>query len=80
MKVITLPSFMFFDGFNGLTLWKLVIINSSAIDKARVIRHEAKHVEQWTTIGFFKFPYLYLIELYKVGYWDNKYEVEARNT
>jgi len=77
MKIIMLPNWLFFWGY-GLTLWKLVLVNKSAKDIPYVIAHEATHVEQWTRIGFFKFPYLYIKELIRIGYHMNIYEKEAR--
>lgn len=40
--------------------------------------HEMIHVEQVQRLGWFKFYASYLWESYKVGYWENKYEIEAR--
>ena len=77
MLLIKLPNWMFIWGY-GLTLYKLILVNKSAKDVGYVIAHEACHVKQWTTIGFLKFPYLYIKELVTVGYYKNKYEVEAR--
>ena len=77
MKIIYLPNWLFIGGY-GLTLYKLVLVNKSATDIPYVIAHEACHVKQWTEIGFFKFPYLYIKELIKNGYMNNIYEVEAR--
>ena len=42
--------------------------------------HELKHVEQYRRIGFARFLVSYLIEWVKNGYYDNKYEVEARES
>jgi len=58
MKVIMLPKWLMPFGY-GLALWKLILINKSAKDIPYVIAHEACHVEQWSKIGLFKFPYLY---------------------
>ena len=77
MKVIKVPNWLMPFGY-GLTLYKLVLINKTAEDTPYVIAHEATHVEQWTEIGFFKFPYLYIKELIKNGYMDNIYESSAR--
>ncbi|MDB4681399.1 hypothetical protein OAE88_00665 [bacterium] len=75
-KIYTVPKWSMF-GY-GLTLYKLVFIREDVVDYEYVKQHELIHVEQWTRIGFFKFMYLYLKELYDVGYFENKYEVEAR--
>ena len=42
-------------------------------------RHEEKHWEQYQRHGRIKFIILYLIESIRKGYWDNKYEIEARD-
>ena len=62
----------------GFTLWKLVIVSKQSTDIKYVIEHEKVHVEQWTRLGFFRFPYLYIKELIKNGYYKNKYEIQAR--
>ena len=77
MKVIKFPSWCLPMGY-GLTLYKLVLVDKNSEDLAYVVMHEACHVKQWTEIGFFKFPYLYVKELIKNGYSDNIYEVEAK--
>ena len=77
MKILMVPNFLLPFGY-GLTLYKLVIINKTAEDIPYVIAHESKHVEQWTRIGLFKFPYLYIKECIAKGYYNNKYEIEAR--
>ncbi|WP_262511711.1 hypothetical protein [Adhaeribacter pallidiroseus] len=35
-------------------------------------------MQQFKKYGFFRFLWLYLIESIKVGYFQNKFEVEAR--
>ena len=42
------------------------------------LRHELKHVEQYHRYGFFGFILRYTIESIKNGYYNNKYEMEAR--
>jgi hypothetical protein len=42
------------------------------------LTHEAVHVQQYQQHGFFKFLFLYLMESLKKGYWNNRFEVEAR--
>lgn len=43
-------------------------------------KHEEVHWEQYKKHGRFLFPILYLIEMIKKGYQDNKYEIEARRS
>lgn len=42
------------------------------------LRHELCHIQQFKRYGFFTFIYLYIIESIKVGYNNNKFEIEAR--
>ena len=77
MKILIVPKYILPMGY-GLTLWKLVLVRKDSQDLPYVIAHESKHVEQWTRIGFFKFPYLYIKECITKGYFESKYEVEAR--
>ncbi|WP_245590612.1 DUF4157 domain-containing protein [Adhaeribacter aquaticus] len=42
------------------------------------VAHELCHVQQFKENGYFKFLWLYLLESYRNGYYNNKYEVEAR--
>ena len=77
-KTLLVPSWVLPMGY-GLTLYKLVLVDKNSEDLAYVIAHEMCHVKQWTEIGFFKFPYLYIKELINKGYMDSVYEVEARH-
>lgn len=43
------------------------------------VRHELKHVEQYSQYGIPRFLVLYLLESMKKGYRKNQFEVEARN-
>ena len=42
------------------------------------VRHELTHVMQFRRHGYIRFLYMYLIETLKKGYYNNKFEVEAR--
>jgi hypothetical protein len=42
------------------------------------LAHELCHIRQFREHGFFRFLWLYLQESWRVGYYNNKYEVEAR--
>ncbi len=42
------------------------------------VRHELCHIKQFAAHGYFLFLCKYLWEWAKVGYYNNKYEVEAR--
>jgi hypothetical protein len=77
MKIITLPDWIWIGTFEWLTLYKLVLIKKGVIDRALTISHEAIHVEQIERLGFFKWLYIYITELYKNGYRGNSLEMEA---
>ena len=42
------------------------------------LRHELKHIQQYQRLGFINFLVAYLVESFKNGYYNNKFEVEAR--
>ncbi|MGV3502348.1 MAG: hypothetical protein ACO1O1_01480 [Adhaeribacter sp.] len=42
------------------------------------VAHELCHVRQFQEHGFFRFLGLYLLESIRKGYYNNKFEVEAR--
>jgi hypothetical protein len=42
------------------------------------VKHELKHVAQYRQFGFVPFIFLYLAEWIKKGYYNNRFEVEAR--
>lgn len=42
------------------------------------LAHELVHIEQFKRFGKWKFLWMYLKESIKNGYYDNKFEVEAR--
>ena len=44
----------------------------------RWLEHELEHIRQYKKYGFFKFLFLYLVESIKKGYYNNRFEVEAR--
>ena len=44
------------------------------------LKHELCHVKQFKKHGYLPFIIKYLWESLRVGYYNNKFEVEARNT
>ena len=42
------------------------------------LQHELQHVQQFKKFGLFRFLFLYLVESARSGYYNNKFEVEAR--
>ncbi|HVD97236.1 MAG TPA: hypothetical protein VNB90_03460 [Cytophagaceae bacterium] len=59
-------------------------IHLSGVDRQRFISdrkwliHELMHVEQYRQNGFVKFLFLYILESIRHGYYQNRFEVEAR--
>jgi len=59
-------------------------IHLSGVSKENFLRnkhwvaHELCHVRQFREHGYLRFLWLYLVESLRVGYYYNKYEVEAR--
>jgi hypothetical protein len=49
------------------------------LNNKRWLRHELVHIRQFKQHGYFIFLLKYLIESIKNGYYNNKYEIEARN-
>lgn len=48
------------------------------LNDKRWLKHELCHVQQFKQHGYFMFVIKYLYESIKVGYYNNKFEVEAR--
>ena len=48
------------------------------LSNTRWVNHEMAHIRQFARYGFFAFVVRYLWESLRSGYWNNKYEVEAR--
>jgi len=42
------------------------------------VRHEVCHVRQYRHYGFLRFLWLYLVEYWRYGYLQNRFEVAAR--
>jgi hypothetical protein len=60
----------------AVTLWRTVWLGELTIADERLLLHEWRHVAQF---GASKtFPILYLWESLRRGYWNNRFEVEAR--
>jgi len=80
MKVITLPSWLWYKDFEGLRIYKVVFIKAgiNKDERAYILAHEECHLQQAKKLGYFNWLYQYVRELIRVGYRDNKFEVEAR--
>ena len=52
--------------------------SESFLKDEKWVKHELCHVQQYDRYGFFNFLVRYLWESMRKGYYNNKYEVEAR--
>ena len=48
------------------------------ISNERWVRHEMVHLAQFRRYGKWRFISMYLIESIRNGYWNNRFEIEAR--
>lgn len=62
----------------GRTIYLHNATTAEFMSSRRWVTHELVHVEQYFRYGLFRFLVLYLIDSTKHGYWQNKFEVEAR--
>ncbi|HRH59964.1 MAG TPA: DUF4157 domain-containing protein [Chitinophagaceae bacterium] len=44
------------------------------------LRHELTHVEQFKKYGYLSFLFMYFFETLRKGYFNNRFEVEARES
>lgn len=66
-------------GFAGwASFWRVIYVLPGHENDQRLLRHEAKHLEQIERDGRVVFSIKYLWWLVRYGYWRNPYEVEAR--
>ena len=62
---------------NTIHLWNTT--ETDFLKNEKWVKHELCHVEQYKRYGFFNFLVRYLWESMRKGYYNNKYEIEARN-
>ena len=66
-------------GYQGyMTLFGTVYIKEGFKDNQMLLAHEQAHVVQFEKQGALRFNVMYLYYQLTVGYWDNPYEIEAR--
>ena len=63
----------------GKTIFLWNASKEDLLKNKKWLRHELVHVKQFLRYGFFPFIFMYLWESIKKGYYNNKFEVEARN-
>ncbi len=50
------------------------------LSNSRWVRHELQHIRQFMRYGMITFLFLYLWESIRKGYYNNRFEVEARES
>lgn len=65
-------------GFWGLTTIWAIYVAPEHLRNDRLIRHERMHEQQMRRHGRMWFCVLYAWELLRRGYWNNRFEIEAR--
>jgi len=63
----------------GKTIYLHNTSKQTFLNDDRWLKHELCHIKQFQQNGFFIFIVKYLWESIKNGYYNNKFEVEARN-
>jgi hypothetical protein len=61
----------------AITLWRTVFLAPRALVDLELLLHEYRHVQQFE--ASVSFPVKYLWESVRRGYFDNRYEVDARD-
>jgi hypothetical protein len=62
----------------GSTIHLFNVTKQEFLQNKKWVKHEMCHLEQFKRYGFFSFTIMYLWESAKKGYYNNKYEMEAR--
>lgn len=62
----------------GTTIHLYNVTREEFLCNEKWLKHEMCHIEQFATHGFYTFIIKYLWESLKSGYYNNKYEIEAR--
>ena len=62
----------------GRTIYLHGVSRKDFLNSEHWVKHELKHVAQYRQYGFVAFIVMYLLEWMKNGYYNNRFEVEAR--
>jgi hypothetical protein len=62
----------------GSTIHLFNVTKQEFLQNKKWVKHEMCHLEQFKKYGFFSFIVMYLWESARKGYYNNKYEIEAR--
>lgn len=60
----------------AITLWRTVWLGEDVEADDELLLHESRHVAQFE--ASWAFPFQYLVESLRRGYWNNRFEVDAR--
>jgi hypothetical protein len=63
----------------AITFGKYVFICGEYFNDKKLLKHEQVHIEQYKREGFIRFLIMYVYYCCRFGYWNNPYEIEARN-
>lgn len=61
----------------AVTLGRTIVVHPDATADPRLLAHELAHVQQWQKQPLL-FPLEYLMQHIRCGYWNNPFEIEAR--
>ena len=62
----------------GKTIHLYNVSKKEFLQHDKWVRHELKHIEQFERYGTIKFLLMYLLEWFRNGYTNNRFEKEAR--
>jgi len=62
----------------GQTIHLYGVSKADFLKDERWVKHECCHLQQYRDHGFFGFIFKYLVESVRKGYYNNRFEVEAR--
>lgn len=62
----------------GKTIYLHHVSKEDFLKNEKWLKHEMCHLQQFKKYGFFTFIAKYLWESWKVGYYNNRFEAEAR--
>jgi hypothetical protein len=65
--------------FKAITMpWQTIYVLEESMNDVGLLQHESVHIEQIQRDGPWKFSVLYIWYNIRYGYWNNPYEIEAR--
>jgi hypothetical protein len=67
----------------AMVIGRRIYLHNTTVDQfvsnKRWVRHELKHVDQYRENGILGFLWKYMIESIRKGYYNNRFEIAARN-